>query len=110
MARAKDGKPGETIVYGWHKTFDAAAEKHQYFEFLTTEFGKSNILNKPKSKVGMVKLSFSRSFEKQADAKTRGRDVEASKGKLGETGGTVVQRFINPPEEFLTIRYNREIK
>jgi hypothetical protein len=75
----------------------------------TTKFGDGNILNKPRAKVGMIELQFSHSFVEDKDAKTRG-DVETSKGKVGEVSGTVVKRFINPAEDFITIRYNREIK
>ena len=106
---AAGGVPGETTVYGWHKKFNEVESKHQYFEFLTTQFGKGNILNKPKAKVGMIELQFSHSFVADKEARTRG-DVETSNGKIGEVSGKVVQRFINPAEDFITIRYNREIK
>ena len=106
---AKDGKPGETTVYGWHDRFDEVAREHHYHEFLVTENGKGAISKFPKvsrGKVGVIEVQFCLSFPPG----TTRNSGETTQGQAGKTSGTVVQRTIDPPHEFISVRYNRPAK
>lgn len=99
-------KPGELVVSGWHKKFDAAKQEHAYFSFLVTDFGKgavSKFPTKPRGSVGLIALSFATAFPPG----TKRTGGEVGLGPEGKVGGTVVRRVTDPPTEFLTIRYQR---
>ena len=99
-------KPGELVISGWHKRFDAAKQEHAYFSFLVADFGQGAVSKfpaKPRGSVGLIALSFATAFP---EGTTRSGG-EVGLGPEGKVGGTVVKRVVDAPTEFLTIRYQR---
>ena len=109
LPAAKDGKPGEATVYGWHERYDEIPGEHHYHEFLVTENGKGAISKFPKAsrgKVGVIEVQFSLSFPKGAFRNSG----ETAQGRPDKVKGSVVERVIDPAHEFVSIRYNRPAK
>lgn len=106
---AKDGKPGEVTIAGWHERFDDIAGEHHYHEFLVTENGKGAVSKFPKTgrgKVGVIEVQFCLSFPKG----TTRNSGETAQGRPDKVKGGVVERVIDPAHEFLSVRYNRPAK
>ncbi|MBY0458518.1 MAG: hypothetical protein K2V38_14355 [Gemmataceae bacterium] len=101
----KGDKPGEVLITGWHKTADPK-RKDNVMSFLVTEYGKgaaSKFPTQAQGKVGLITVGIARSFPKG----TSRSGGETGFGPDRELKQEVVQRTIDPPHEFVTIRYNR---
>lgn len=98
-------KPHQTLtIHGWHKTADPK-RKDSVLRFLVTKYGDGASQYAPHadpSKVGVIHLAISRSHEQRHGA--RG-DAETGFGPPVEVKQEVVERVIDPPHEFISIRY-----
>jgi hypothetical protein len=104
---AKDGKPGETTVFGWHKTLGTAEKPGQVLSFLVTEHGQGAAAKFPtlaQGKVGTITVAFARSFP---EGTTRSAGAETGFGPPREVKQQAVKRVIDPPHDFVTVRYTR---
>lgn len=116
---AKDGKPGETIIQGWHRNNKAGGDD----SFQVTEYSKSaaGLLNKPDN-IGTITAAFQACWDKQKDGekmpdliaksepaqgKGRGGDDKFATGFGPPTGvGKVeVQREFGDVRETISVRY-----
>ncbi len=99
-------KKSDLTIFGWHKTADPE-RKDNVLRFLVTKYGDGASQFAPhtdKSKVGVIQLAISRSHEQKVGA--RG-DAETGFGPPVEVRQTKVQRVIDPPHEFIAIRYTK---
>jgi hypothetical protein len=102
---AKDGKPGEVLVIGWHKTVDPN-RKDNVLSFLATEYGKGAASRFPtlaQGKIGTITVGICRTHPKDS---TRS-GTETGFGPPRELKQEVVERKIEDPHEFVTVRYTR---
>lgn len=94
-------------IRGWHKTSDLKRDDN-VLSFLVTKYGEggSRLVSHPEAdSVGVITVSVSKSHL-PTSAKSRG-DAETGFGPPIKVEQTVVQRNIDPPHEFISIRYNR---
>lgn len=100
---AQDDKPGSGVIVGWQKTI-VADRKDKFLAFLVTENGKGAASKFPtltQGKVGVLTLSFSRSYPKGSRAGETGFGPEIDRPVKA------VERDIDPAHDFVTIRYQR---
>lgn len=124
--RGKDGKPrfthfivyapgdltdgvksdGTSIVPGWFQTL---APPHNYLSFLVTEHGKGAISRAPtvpRDKVGAIHVQFAHCKPAPENGKPKSGN-ETGFGMPRSVEQKAVQVEIEPPHEFLTVRYDR---
>lgn len=92
-----------TLV-GWHKTVDPE-RKDNFLSFLVTEYGQgavSQFSPQARGKVGVIAVSFAHCFPPGARA-----GGETGFGPPREVKQEVIRRKIDPPHDFVSIRYNR---
>lgn len=102
---AQDGKPGELLLPGWHKTADPK-RKDNVFSFLVTEYGQGAVSKFPtrsQGKVGVITVSFAWSYPK-GTARSVG---ETGFGPARELKQKAVERVFDPPHDFVSVRYQR---
>ncbi|HEX4591410.1 MAG TPA: hypothetical protein VH120_15855, partial [Gemmataceae bacterium] len=102
---AKDGKPGEVLIPGWHKTADPK-RKDNFLSFLVTEYGKGAASKFPTQaigKVGTITVGFARSYAPGS----RGAGAETGFGPSVEVTQEPVTRDLDVPFAFVTVRYAR---
>lgn len=101
-------RPGSTLpIIGWHKTASGRTVDNVR-RFLVTTYGDgaSQFVPHPdKSKVGVIHVAISRSHPQSDRGKARG-DAETGFGPPAEVRQQVVRRTIDPPHEFIAIRYS----
>lgn len=103
---AKDGKPGESIIRGWHRTVDKERTDN-FLSFLVTEYGKGAASKFPthsQGKVGVIHVSFALAFP---EGEARGAGSETGFGPPVQVKQEVVKRVIDPPLDFVSVRYAR---
>ncbi len=106
VGAAKDRKPGEVLIVGWHKTADPS-RKDNVLSFLVTEYGKGALGKFPtraQGKIGTITVGISRSYVPGPNAPKSAS--ETGFGPPREVKQEVVTRKIDDPHEFITIRYN----
>ena len=104
---AKDKKPGEVLIVGWHKTADPS-RKDNVLSFLVTEYGKGTSVKFPtraQGKIGTITVGISRSYVPGPNAPRSAS--ETGFGPPREVKQEVVKRQIDDPHEFITVRYTR---
>lgn len=99
----------ELVVPGWHKTIDPRRDDN-FLAFLVTEYGKgaSSKLFPQKAidgTVGAVTVAISESYSPTAAAKSA--QAETGFGPPVKQDQKLVERAIDPPHAFITIRYDR---
>jgi hypothetical protein len=99
----------ELVVPGWHKTIDSQRDDN-FLAFLVTEYGKgaSSKLFPQKAidgSVGAVTVAISKSFLPTDGAKSA--RAETGFGPPVKQDQKAVERAIDPPHAFITIRYDR---
>ncbi|MEM6691932.1 MAG: hypothetical protein AAF664_21060 [Planctomycetota bacterium] len=93
-------------IKGWHRTSDDSRSDN-LLRFLVTKYGDGASQFVPqvdRSRVGFLQLAISKSH--LSGRGTRG-DSETGFGPPVEQKQTVVRRQIDPPHEFLTVRYTQ---
>ncbi len=100
----KDGKPGEVLIRGWHRTADPD-RKDNCLAFLVTEYGKgaaSKFPTQSQGKVGTITVGFALSYP----VGTKG-GTETGFGPPVQVKQEPVQRDVDAPCAFVTVRYSR---
>jgi hypothetical protein len=101
---SKDGKPGEVVIPGWHRTVDPKRNDN-FLAFLVTEYGKgaaSRFPTKSRGKVGTITVGFALSYPPGSRSGS-----ETGFGPPVKVEQKVEKRDIDAPHEFVTVRYQR---
>lgn len=96
--------PSEVLILGWHKTA-SKMRTDSVLSFLVTKYGQgaaSKFPQEAQGKIGLITVGISRSFPKGSRS-----GAETGFGPPREVKQTVVERRIDDPHEFITIRYTR---
>ncbi len=99
------GKKSTATIVGWHKTANPM-RKDNFLSFLVTEYGQgaaSKHPTKSQGKVGVLTVSFAYSFP-EGTARSGG---ETGFGPPVEVKQQPVKRVIDPPFDFISVRYTR---
>jgi hypothetical protein len=98
---------GSTTVYGWYKTGDASRSDN-FQQFLITEYGHGAASQMPSEslgKIGVITVAISNSH-KPGDGRARG-GAETGFGPPVKVNVQRVERVIDPPHDFISVRYLR---
>jgi hypothetical protein len=108
----KEGRPGEVLIPGWHKTAKGrepgkeGVPQKNFLSFLVTEYGKGAVSRFPtpsRGKVGTIVVGIALAYPPG----DKGVGVETGFGPPVEVIQEVVERRIDSPHEFVTVRYSR---
>ncbi len=115
----KTGKPrfshmlvparGSLNIRGWHKTVSQKRDDN-FNRFLVTEYGKGAASKLPQlsaGKRGVITVAISKAH--QPGSGTSRSSAETGFGPPTKVNQTVVKRKIDPPHEFITIRYGDDL-
>lgn len=100
---------GTSLVPGW---FQKLAPPHNYLSFLVTEHGKgaiSRVATAPRDKVGAIHVQFSH-CQPLSDKATAKSGTETGFGMPRDIEQKAVRFQIEPPHDFITVRYQRPQK
>ena len=115
--RKKDGTPrfnhfilhphSDMVLVGWHNKV-AREAKDNFLSFLVTEYGKgaSARSGKATGKVGVIHLQFSHCSELKEGARAA-PGTETGFGPPRQVTQKIVRYQVEPPHDFVSIRYNR---
>lgn len=101
------GPKSDFTIKGWHTTSDPN-RKDNLAAFLVTKYGEGASKYAPPEtpgNVGVISVSFAKSHP--ADSKNAKSSAETGFGPPVEQKQKVVERKIDPPHEFISVRYNR---
>jgi len=100
---------GTSLVPGW---FQKLAPPNNYLSFLVTEHGKgaiSRVATAPRDKVGAIHVQFSH-CQPLSDNATAKSGTETGFGMPRDIEQKAVRFQIEPPHDFITVRYKRPQK
>jgi len=100
---------GTSLVPGW---FQKLAPPNNYLSFLVTEHGKgaiSRVATVPRDKVGAIHVQFSH-CQPLSDKATAKSGTETGFGMPRDIEQKAVRFQIEPPHDFITVRYQRPQK
>ncbi|MCA9222294.1 MAG: hypothetical protein KDA71_18330, partial [Planctomycetales bacterium] len=100
--------PGQTLVLpGWHKTNDPKRDDN-FLSFLVTEYGQgagSKFPTKSQGQIGVITVQISKSHQPRSGQAKSGAETGFGPPVKGEL--KAVERLIDPPLDFITVRYLR---
>ena len=105
---SQDNPDGTYEIVGWHHTVDPRASDN-YLSFLVTEYGKGAVSRAgvaSRGQVGVIHVQFAECSPLTEGAHPRG-GTETGFGPPRKVTQTAVRYQVEPPHDFVSIRYNR---